>query len=155
MKKQTSHLWQPNLDILNKFFNEVDWDGDWKTLMDEYDKKYPQKHITNKQEGEFSWRANFSIDWFLSIRDEGIISPLVLNSTEKLFNRGSHRCFNIGQCGYDLPLFIPMGLVNKKGKAPITISTESYFDDSLELHINNPYDNPKVIWYHKKIIEKD
>ncbi len=155
LKKQTSHLWQPNLDILNKFFNEVDWDGDWKTLMDEYDKRYPQKHITNKQEGEFSWRANFSIDWFLSIRNDGIISPLVLNSTEKLFNRGSHRCFNIGQCGYDLPLFIPMRLVNKKGKAPITISTESYFDDSLELHINNPYDNPKVIWYHKKIIEKD
>ena len=55
-----------------------------------------------------------------------------------------------------LPNFLSDEFVNKKGKAPtITILTESYFDDSLELQINNPYDNPKVIWYHKKIIEKD
>ena len=154
MQNQTRFLHNSDLTILNKFFKEVDWDKDWETLIYDYDEEYPKKHSTNKPL-EFSWRANFSVDWFLSIRNEGIINPLVLNSTEKLFNRGSHRCYNIGQCGYDLPMFIPMGFVNKKGKARITILTESYFDDSLELHINNPYDNPKVIWYHKKIIEKD
>ena len=48
MKNQTRFLHNPDLTILEKFLNEVNWDGEWESLMEEYDKVYPQKHKTNK-----------------------------------------------------------------------------------------------------------
>ena len=138
--KMTSHLWQPSLSIIDKFLEEVNWDEDWKSLMNDYDEKYPDKHITNKKEGEYSWRANFSPEWFNSFRLEGVISPIVLNVDEVLFNRGSHRGFMCGRLGYDLPIFIPNISEN------ISLLTNNHFDGkSLELEISNNKD----MWYSK------
>jgi len=93
--------------ILSKFLDEVDWDGDWLGLMDEYDKRYPQKHKTHKPD-EFSWRSNFSVVWFLSIKNDGLITPLFkLDDTGYIFNRGSHRAWILGKLGYGFPIFFP------------------------------------------------
>jgi hypothetical protein len=128
----TSHLHQPDVSIMNKFHEEVDWDGDWKSLMDEYDKKYPQKHITNKKEGEFSWRANFALVWWFSMRDEGIINPLIISPYEVgLFGRGSHRCYMFGKLGYDFPMFLPK-IENKMGHRKfyeVNLDTRRWFNN--------------------------
>ena len=121
----TSHLHQPDVSIMNKFHEEVDWDGDWKTLMDEYDKKYPQKHLTNKREGEFSWRANFALIWWFSMRNEGVINPLIVSPWEyELFGRGSHRCYMFGKLGYDFPMFLP--------KIDTKIGANTFYDVNLD-----------------------
>ena len=107
MKNQTRFLHNSDLTILNKFFKEVDWDKDWETLMYDYDEEYPEKHSTNKPL-EFSWRANFSVDWFLSIRNQGFINPLVFFPGEELLARATHRAYMLTKLGYDFPVFIPI-----------------------------------------------
>ena len=107
MKNQTRFLHNPDLTILNKFFKEVDWDNDWETLIYDYDEEYPEKHSTNKPL-EFSWRANFSVDWFLSIRNQGFINPLVFFPYEEMFARATHRAYMLTKLGYDFPVFIPI-----------------------------------------------
>lgn len=141
LRKMTSHLHQPSIRIINKFFEEVDWDGDWKSLMNEYDKKYPQKHITNKKEGEYSWRANFSIDWWVSLKKEGLINPVVLGKNELLFLRGSHRCFMLGKLGWDMPVFIP------NTQNPIKKMTNFYFYENEQLSL--VIENQKDYWYYR------
>ena len=143
----TSHLHQPNLEVINKFFQEVDWDGDWESLMNDYDKRYPQKHKTNKP-SEFSWRANFALVWWFSMRNEGIINPLVNNGDEILWARGSHRCFMLGKLGYDFPIF-----VYKKGDR-FKIPTANYFfnNESMELLFDVP--NKTLEVYHRENLLK-
>lgn len=138
-----------DVTILNKFLDEVDWGGDWKSLMNEYDKKYPQKHITNKKEGEFSWRANFSVEWFLSIKYDGLITPMVLlesGDAIELFARGSHRAFMLSSLGYGFPIFVPKD-VDK-------LTTSNYFK-GMKLTIEIDYTNRELNVYDgKNLLEK-
>ena len=113
MKNQTRFLHNSDLTILNKFLKEVDWDKDWETLIYDYDEEYPKKHSTNKPL-EFSWRANFSVDWFLSIRNQGFINPLVFFPGEELLSRATHRAYMLTKLGYDFPVFIPTRWITKK-----------------------------------------
>ena len=144
----TSHLHQPNFEIMNKFFQEVDWDGDWESLMYEYDERYPQKHKTNKPL-EFSWRANFSPIWWFSIRNEGVINPLVNNGSEALWGRGSHRCFMLGKLGYDFPMFL------YKKSDRFKIQTASYFfnNEIMELVFDVPNKTLEV-YYRENLLKK-
>ena len=68
---------------------------------------WSEKLQKNKSE-EFSWRANFSVEWFLSIKNDGLISPLFkLQDNTDIFNRGSHRAWILGKLGYGFPIFVP------------------------------------------------
>ena len=143
MKNQTRFLHNSDLTILEKFLSEVNWDGEWESLMEEYDKVYPQKHSTNKKEGEFSWRANFAIVWFLSIRNQGFISPLMLFPQETLLARGTHRAYMLTKLGYDFPLFIP--ITNNS----MTILSNDIFLDNKKLEIKIDVEQKKVEYNFK------
>ena len=136
--------------ILDNFLNEVDWEGDWKSLRDEYDKKYPEKlYTSNKKEGEFVWRANFSIEWFLSIKYDGLITPLFkLQEDTRIFNRGSHRAFMLSRLGYGIPMFIP------KFRDKVIFKTLRYFE-GMELDLEVDYINRELNFYNgKDLLEK-
>ena len=156
LKNMTSHLHQPNLETMNKFHKEVDWDGDWKSLRDEYDERYPKKHKTHKPE-EFSWRANFPPVWWFSLRDEGVINPLIIASPkEELFGRGSHRCFMLGKLGYDFPMFLPslssIKMLWRKEESSGFITAPHFFkNETLDLHLKEK----KVIWYRNQLLIED
>jgi len=141
MKNQTRFLHNPDLTILEKFLNEVNWDGEWESLMEEYDKVYPQKHKTNKPE-EFSWRANFSVDWFLGIRNQGFINPLVFFPGEELFARATHRAYILTKLGYDFPVFIPI-------TKDINILSNDIFLDNKGLEVKIDIKQKKVEYNFK------
>ena len=141
MKNQTRFLHNPDLTILEKFLNVVNWDGEWESLMEEYDKVYPQKHKTNKPE-EFSWRANFSVDWFLSIRNQGFINPLVFFPGEELLSRATHRAYMLTKLGYDFPVFIPI-------TEDIDILSNDVFLDNKRLKVKVDIEQKKVEYNFK------
>ena len=136
MKNQTKFLHNNDLTILEKYLEEVDWDGDWEYLMYEYDERNPQKHKTNKPL-EFSWRANFSVEWFLSIRNQGFINPLVFLPNEEMFARGTHRIFMMTKLGYDFPMFVP--ITDK-----INILSNDIFLDNKRLEVKIDIEQKKV-----------
>ena len=141
MKNQTRFLHNPDLTILEKFLKNVNWDGEWESLMEEYDKVYPQKHKTNKPE-EFSWRANFSVDWFLSIRNQGFINPLVFFPGEELLSRATHRAYMLTKLGYDFPVFIPI-------TEDIDILSNDVFLDNKRLKVKVDIEQKKVEYNFK------
>ncbi len=141
MKNQTKFLHNNDLTILEKYLEEVDWDGDWEYLMYEYDERYPQKHKTNKPL-EFSWRANFSVEWFLSIRNQGFINPLVFLPNEEMFARGTHRIFMMTKLGYDFPMFVP--ITDK-----INILSNDIFLDNKRLELKIDIEQKKVEYNFK------
>jgi len=141
MKNQTKFLHNSDLTILDKFFKEVDWDKDWETLIYDYDEKYPEKHSTNKPL-EFSWRANFSVDWFLSIRNQGFINPLVFFPGEELLSRATHRAYMLTKLGYDFPVFIPI-------TEDIDILSNDIFLDNKRLKVKVDIEQKKVEYNFK------
>jgi len=141
MKNQTRFLHNSDLTILNKFFKEVDWEKDWETLIYDYDEKYPEKHSTNKPL-EFSWRANFSVDWFLSIRNQGFINPLVFFPGEELLARATHRAYMLTKLGYDFPVFIPI-------TEDIDILSNDVFLDNKRLKVKVDIEQKKVEYNFK------
>jgi hypothetical protein len=141
MKNQTKFLHNSDLTILDKFFKEVDWDKDWETLIYDYDEKYPEKHSTNKPL-EFSWRANFSVDWFLSIRNQGFINPLVFFPGEELLSRATHRAYMLTKLGYDFPVFIPI-------TEDIDILSNDVFLDNKRLKVKVDIEQKKVEYNFK------
>ena len=141
MKNQTKFLHNSDLTILNKFFKEVDWDKDWETLIYDYDEEHPKKHSTNKPL-EYSWRANFSVDWFLSIRNQGFINPLVFFPGEELFSRATHRAYMLTKLGYDFPAFIPI-------TENIDILSNNIFLDNKRLKVKVDIEQKKVEYNFK------
>ena len=105
--------------------------------MNEYDERYPKKHVTHKKEGEFSWRANFSVEWFFSIRNQGFINPLVFLPNEEMFARGTHRIFMMTKLGYDFPMFVP--ITDK-----INILSNDIFLDNKRLEVKIDIEQKKV-----------
>jgi hypothetical protein len=144
MKNQTRFLHNSDLTILNKFLKEVDWDKDWETLIYDYDEEYPKKHSTNKPL-EFSWRANFSVDWFLSIRNQGFINPLIFFPGEELLSRATHRAYMLTKLGYDFPVFIPTRWITKK----IDFLSNDIFLDNKRLQIKIDIIKQKVEYNFK------
>jgi hypothetical protein len=130
-----------DLTILNKFLKEVDWDKDWETLIYDYDEEYPEKHSTNKPL-EFSWRANFSVDWFLSIKNQGFINPLIFFPGEELLSRATHRAYMLTKLGYDFPMFIPI-------TEDIDILSNDIFLDNKKLQIKIDIKQKKVEYNFK------
>ena len=141
MKNQTRFLHNSDLTILNKFLKEVDWDKDWETLIYDYDEEYPKKHSTNKPL-EFSWRANFSVDWFLSIRNQGFINPLIFFPGEELLSRATHRAYMLTKLGYDFPVFIPI-------TEDIDILSNDVFLDNKRLKVKVDIEQKKVEYNFK------
>jgi hypothetical protein len=111
-----------------EFVKEVESSGGWRTknwitIMYEFDKKYPDTVVNRgfKPGGGrppfyYSWRLNFFVEWFLSVRDFGIGYPLIsspsrylpgtLTHSHGFFNGGIHRLTNNTLCGYNMPFFL-------------------------------------------------
>lgn len=124
LKNNNALLHNQNLNILKNFIDEVEnsqdkWNNEnWKKIQSSYDLKYPnQTTNTNKKEPVYAWRADFSIEWYMSLKEEGIINPILYFIDKKpdtriktarweFDGRATHRLFLIAKAGYDIPLLL-------------------------------------------------
>ena len=113
-----SCLHNVDLSIIRKFINEVEntpekWEGEnWKWIRNSYNVEYPQvTDKTNKKELVYKWSADFSIEWYMSLKEDGILNPLIYlqnkwNDQWTFDGRGTHRVYLTALAGYDVPMFL-------------------------------------------------
>lgn len=113
-----SCLHNVDLSIIREFVKEVEstpeqWKGDnWKWIRNSYNIKYPEvTNKTNKKELVYKWSADFSIEWYMSLKEDGILNPLIYfqnkSNNEWTFDgRGTHRLYLTALAGYDVPMFL-------------------------------------------------
>ena len=151
LKNKKSVLHNKDLRILNKFINEINnsskgWTKEnYLKYLKEYDETYPTKtNKTNKAEKVYKWRADFAIEWFMSLKEEGIINPILYYIDRKpdteikkarweFDGRGTHRPFLIAQAGYDVPYLIRID----DDEYPIYYSDKKDYPQLLDINLKN------------------
>ena len=123
---QTNSITSNSLDVVREFVKDVEntcgWNGDWKKVEKIYDLRCGNKN----------WKSDFSFEWYISMKEDGIIfPPFFLN--ERLLNRGTHRCYLGALAGYDYLFFHKC--TSDKFK---TLSGKRYWsNDILELNVDS------------------
>ena len=133
---------------MREFVKEVESSGGWRTknwisIMNEFDKKYPDTVVNKKFKPGYarppfyySWRQNFFIEWFLSVRDFGICYPAIDSPashnrdelSHRFFGGGIHRLTNNALCGYNMPFFLRITDDNLR-QSKLKCVTPKYFDE--------------------------
>lgn len=135
-KFQTRTLETRVVSIFRTFMQEcIDKDLDWGNvtrLSDEYDEKYPDLYQTVSYTPFFPfWRYLMFVDQFNTIWRDGLVYPIVYNSTCNIFKRGSHRSLMIAGTGHDIPIFVQYP-INAPDSWEIKIN-DGITDDNLVL----------------------
>lgn len=103
----------PNIDIFKQFALETISKNlnirEILELADYYDSKYPEAHkikdfFENRE--EIAWRADLDITQLISIKDKGLIYPILYNQSHGIFGRGTHRAIIHALLGFDVPIFL-------------------------------------------------
>ena len=163
----TNHLEGENVwdeyqfEKIKKYIDEVESTGgwtnkNWVSKLNQYDRVYSDvveyKNYTpgcGKPPYFFKWRIGFYPEWYISIKDFGLMYPIISKSVDKLFSDGIHRLVNNSLAGTDTPylLKITEDMIDDN---IIKAKTPHYFDKKrLYLEINL---NEKTIDYY---YEKD
>jgi len=163
----TNHLEGENVwdeyqfEKIKKYIDEVESTGgwtnkNWVSKLNQYDRVYSDvvkyKNYTpgcGKPPYFFKWRIGFYPEWYISIKDFGLMYPIISKSHDKLFSDGIHRLVNNSLAGTDTPylLKITEDMIDDN---IIKARTPHYFDKKrLYLEINL---NQKTIDYY---FEKD
>lgn len=103
----------PDINIFKQFASEVIENNLSKRetveLADRYDKKYKSIHLIKNYfdtSQEIAWRADLEITQLLSIKEKGLIYPILYPQTHAMFGRGTHRAIIHALLGYDVPIFM-------------------------------------------------
>jgi hypothetical protein len=80
-------------------------------LIIKYDKKYPEilKYMgTNKNKFQemVRWRADFDLDFYMSLYQFGIYNPIINDDKYRFFWNGTHRAAYGATLNYDIPNFV-------------------------------------------------
>ena len=123
-----------NRDVSNfrKFMNDVDTtnlssESVWK-LIDDYDEKYNDDGKYVDYFGDFNdpaWRLDLDAGQYVSIKQNGLIYPIMFNSTTHAFTRGTHRALFLAHTGSDVPFVMQY----KKGRRRWQIELAENFDE--------------------------
>jgi len=151
LKRKKSVLHNKNLKILNKFINEINnssagWTKEnYLKYLKKYDETYPTKtNKTNKAEKVYKWRADFAIEWFMSLKEEGIINPIfyyidrkpdteIKKARWEFDGRGTHRPYLIAHAGYDVPYLLRVD----EDKNPIYYSNKKDYPQLLNINLKS------------------
>ena len=124
---------------IKKYVSEVESSGgwtnkNWVTKLQEYDTRYPNKTKYKSFEvgcGKppylYQWRIGFYPEWYISVKDMGIIYPKLVKSVDKFFSDGIHRLVNSSLAGQDMPYFLKLQ-EQHIGKDIIDVQTPEYFN---------------------------
>ena len=140
----------PDVSKIKLFIEEVEntvgWkSGRWRALQEEFDKKYSgyleyQTMLSKRK--EYKWRADFLPERYLSIKDKGLIFPIIYNNTRTILSRGTHRAFACGLAEYDVPFFIQVKKDDIVGNI-LYIESEPIFTFG-RLHIEVDYTKKEI-----------
>lgn len=123
-------------NILKKFIHEVNnsdkgWDVDnYTSLMEEYDRMYPEKTSYTdffQTHTQFKWRQDFKPQEYVSIKNTGLIYPIVYDSTSFMLKRGTHRATYLALCNSDVPVFLQYPNTTLDTNIVYEITTPSHF----------------------------
>lgn len=101
--------------ILKNFIHEVNstelgWEKEnYTSIMDKYDRLYPeQTSYTDffETHTQFKWRQDFKPQEYVSIKNKGLIYPIVYDNTSFMLKRGTHRATYLALCESDVPVFL-------------------------------------------------
>jgi hypothetical protein len=103
-----------NVKYIKEFVDEINnttgWSSDkWRILLEEYDKKHPIIKNYDTMLGEMKeleWRADFIPEQYISIKENGLVFPIIYNNTRTILSRGTHRALACELADYDVPFFI-------------------------------------------------
>lgn len=122
---QTKVHSNPDVRIFKKFaksvmksdqFNDKD---NVVRLAEKYDKLYPEFTIIENffdKKKEMAWRADLEITQFLSIKNNGLIYPILYPQSHAIFGRGTHRALMHAILGFDVPIFMQVPTFPDKEK---------------------------------------
>lgn len=109
-KYQTAVHSNRNITYFKKFMNDVDTTDLSKErvlkLKDEYDNKYKDIAKYVDYFGDFqdpAWRLDLDVGQYISIKQNGLIYPIMFNSTKFAFSRGTHRALFLAHTDSDVP----------------------------------------------------
>jgi hypothetical protein len=103
---------------IKKYVDDVESTGgwtneNWVSKLNQYDKLYPD--VVKRKYYEpgcgtppyyLKWRINFYPEWYISIKDFGLMYPIITKSVNKLFADGIHRLVNNSLAGTDTPYLL-------------------------------------------------
>ena len=103
----------PNIDIFKKFAEEALTDNlsvkEVIELAHSYDIRYPEAHQIKdffEAREEIAWRADLDLTQLISIKENGLIYPILYNQSHGIFGRGTHRAIIQALVGFDIPIFL-------------------------------------------------
>ena len=122
-KYQTAVHSNRDVTYFRKFMSDVDKtdltrDSVLK-LKDEYDKKYKEVVKYVDYFGDFNdpaWRIDLDVGLYVSIKQNGLIYPIMYNSKRHSFSRGTHRALFLAHTKSNVPFILqyPEGELNYK-----------------------------------------
>jgi len=122
---QTNSINTNTLDIVREFVKDVEdtcgWDGDWRKVEKIYDIRC----------GNINWKSDFSFEWYVSMKEDGIIFPPFFLD-EAFLTRGTHRSYLGALAGYDYLFFHKYNSDNFK----ILSGNKYWVNDKLELDVD-------------------
>ncbi len=106
------------------------------SLVDEYDKKYKDIGKYVDYFGDFNepaWRIDLDAGQYVSIKENGLIYPIMFNSTKHAFSRGTHRALFLAHTKSNVPFI----LQHPKNKRKWEVELAENFDEkNITMRIN-------------------
>ena len=131
-KYQTAVHSNRDVTYFREFMNDVDKTNFKRynvlKLKKQYDKKYKEIGKYVDWYGDFhdpAWRLDLDVGQYVSIKQNGLIYPIMFNSTTHAFTRGTHRALFLAHTGSDVPFVMQY----KRGTTRWQVELAENFDE--------------------------
>jgi hypothetical protein len=154
---QVSVFSNDNIEPYREFLNDIDKTDLSKekvdTLIQEYDKKYPETSYMNTMFRSYQtkdWSKDLEVSQYITLKQNGIIYPICYNSSKYAFLRGSHRSFFLAHTKSDVPIFLQCPMLNGKiPKGEWEVKFEKHFDKTIIMKVNL---REKYLKFYKEVL---
>lgn len=152
----------PNIDIFKQFGKEaLSKDMNVKDIIElahSYDIRYPEAHKIQdffEAREEIAWRADLDLTQLISIKDNGLIYPILYNQSHGIFGRGTHRAIIQALVGFDVPIFLRIPNIGTEQNIWNVTMADMFSIPDVNFNIN--LDNNSLTFYsgEEKIILDD
>ena len=144
-KYQTAVHSNRDVSYFRKFMDDVDKTDLSKEsvaeLLGKYDKKYKDVGKYVDFYGDFNdpaWRLDLDVGQYISIKQSGLIYPIMFNCKEYAFTRGTHRALFTAHTGSDVPFILQYPKMNGE-EMQISWSielAENFNEEHIRMKIN-------------------
>ena len=155
-KYQTAVHSNRDVSYFRKFMDDVD-----KTdlsresvleLLDNYDRKYKDVGKYVDFYGDFhdpAWRLDLDVGQYVSIKQNGLIYPIMYNSKKYAFNRGTHRALFLAHT----KSYVPFILLYQEGVVNYSVELDKNFDEKKVIMEVNLEEKSLMFYRDEKILQ--